>query len=150
MREPCDVVGAAVLELDAQTTAADVDWIVKLQLVGPDGEATDVTQGWLRASHHFLDEERSLPWRPWHPHDRFEPVTSRTTVRYVIGLVPTAQRVLPGYRLRLLITSCDQDKGVAMLGFVHLLLSSPSRQSMGSSSRLLLPVIAGSATRNGG
>src|SRR5215212_8931 len=75
---------------------------------------------------------------------------TRTTVRYVIGLVPTAQRVLPGYRLRLLITSCDQDKGVAMLGFVHLLLSSPSRQSMGSSSRLLLPVIAGSATRNGG
>lgn len=142
--EPRDVVGPAVLELDAQTTAADVDWIVKLQLVNPGGEATDLTQGWLRASHRSLDEERSLPWLPWHPHDRIEPVPRNTPVRYVIGLVPTAQRVLPGYRLRLLITSCDHDKDVAMLGFVHLPLSSPSRQTVSSSSRLLLPVIDGS------
>ena len=138
---PCDVVGPAVLELDAQTKAADVDWIVKLQLVGPDGEVSDLTQGWPRASHRALDEERSLPWRPLHPHDRTEPVPPRTTVRYVIGLVPTAQRVLPGHRLRLLITSCDLDKGVAMLGFVHLPLGTPSRQTVRSSSRLLLPVI---------
>ena len=139
--EPRDVVGPAVLVLDARTTAADVDWIVKLQLLGPDGEATDLTQGWLRASHRFLDEERSLPWRPWHPHDRVEPVPPRTDVRYVIGLVPTAQRVLPGYRLRLLVTSSDLERGVAMLGFVHLPLASPSRQTVRSSSRLLLPVI---------
>ncbi len=51
--------------------------------------------------------------------------------------------------MRLILTSCDQDSGVAMLGFVHLHLSSPSRQTARSSSRLLLPMIdaSSSATR---
>lgn len=112
-----------------------------LTRISEDGKVSVLTQGWPQASQRALDEELSLPWRPLHPHDRTEPVPPRTAVRYVVGLVAMAQRVLPGHRLRLLITSCDLDKGVAMLGFVHLPLATPSRQTIRSSSRLLLPVV---------
>jgi predicted acyl esterase len=56
-----DVGGGAELELDATSTAAEVDWIAKLSLVGEDGTVTDLTQGWLRVR----DPERArLPLVP--------------------------------------------------------------------------------------
>ena len=36
---------------------------------------TPIANGWLRASHRRLDPEKSKPWRPYHPHDRAEPLT---------------------------------------------------------------------------
>ena len=36
---------------------------------------TPIANGWLRASHRRLDPKRSKPWRPYHPHDRAEPLT---------------------------------------------------------------------------
>jgi predicted acyl esterase len=79
-----DVVGAAELQLEATSTAADVDWIAKLSLVDQAGAAHDLTWGWLRVH---------------------EP--KRATVPFV----PTAVRVRPGERLRLTLTSCDHQKG---------------------------------------
>jgi predicted acyl esterase len=138
---PYDILGPAALELDAATTAGDADWIVKLELVAPDGAAHDLTQGWLRASHRALDETRSRPGRPYHLHTRSELVEPGALVHYTIGIVPTAQHVLPGCRLRLLLTSSDLEKGFAMAGMTHLPLGAASRQLILSSSRLLLPVI---------
>jgi uncharacterized protein len=45
-----DLVGPFKLSLHAVSTAPDVDWIVKLQLIDSDGTPSDLTQGWLRAS----------------------------------------------------------------------------------------------------
>lgn len=109
-----DVVGAAELELEATSTAEEVDWIAKLSLVGGGGAVTDLTQGWLRVR---------------------EPERAR------IPFVPTAVRVRPGERLRLTLTSCDRGEGMAMSGFSHLPLATPSRQHVRASSRLLLPVL---------
>lgn len=139
-REPVDVVGPLALELDAIATGADVDWIVKLDLVRK-GEVSDLTQGWLRASHRAVDPARSLPGDPFHPHDRFEAVVPGVQARYSIGLVPTAQRLLPGDRLRLTLASADQ--GIAMCSFEHMTLGYASVQTVLSSSRLLVPVLAG-------
>jgi putative CocE/NonD family hydrolase len=136
---PVDIVGPIALELDASATGMDVDWIAKLELVTADGEVSELTQGWLRASHRATDPARSLPGEPWHPHDRFEPVTPGAVTRYSIGLVATAQRVLPGERLRLTLTS--HDRGIAMCHFEHAPLAYPSRQTVLPSSRLVLPVI---------
>jgi hypothetical protein len=140
---PWAVVGPVGVDLSAETTTDDVDWIVKLQLVGADGTVRDLTEGWLRGSHRALDEGRSAPGRPYHPHDHAEPVTPGKVTEYAIGLVPTAQRVPPGARIRLLVTSSDVEKGMAMAGMSHLPLAVASRQSVLSSSRLLLPVTEG-------
>jgi predicted acyl esterase len=45
-----DIVGHLELRLTAAATAIDIAWILLLQDVAPDGTATDVTQGWLRAA----------------------------------------------------------------------------------------------------
>jgi predicted acyl esterase len=140
-REVLDLVGPLSLELDAVVTGADVDFIVKLELVR-ESEVSELTQGWLRASHRAIEAARSLPGEPFHPHDRFEAVIPGAPTRYEIGLVPTAQRLLPGDRLRLTLASSDH--GIAMCHFEHMTLGYASLQTILSSSRLRLPVLAGS------
>ena len=36
---------------------------------------TPIAQGWLRASHRKLDKKLSLPYRPYHTHDKKQPLT---------------------------------------------------------------------------
>jgi predicted acyl esterase len=145
LREPVDVVGPPCLELDATTTAADADWIVKLQRVDAGGEAHDLTAGWLRASHRAVDRERSRPGDPAHPHDHPEAVTPGVETRYEIGLVSTAQRLLPGERLRVILSSSDA--GSAMLGFEHLPLGLAAVHRIHATSTLRIPVLGGSLPR---
>jgi putative CocE/NonD family hydrolase len=137
---PLDIVGPLALELDARATAGDVDWIALLQDVAPDGETRDLTQGLLRASHRALDPARSRPGAPFYRHDHLEPVTPGEVTHYSVALVPTAHRIVPGHRLRLRLAS--QDRGHAMLGFEHAELSLPSRNTVLSSSRLMVPVLS--------
>jgi uncharacterized protein len=141
LREPVDVVGPLCLDLDAATSASDADWIVKLQRVDAGGEAHDLTAGWLRASHRAVDPERSRPGEPFHPHDRPEAVTPGAVTRYEIGLVGTAQRFLPGERLR--VTLASSDAGAAMLGFEHLVLGLPATHRVHATSVLRVPVLGG-------
>lgn len=60
--------GPASADLRVSTTAKDVDLQVTMTEVRPDGQETYVQRGWLRASHRAVDETRSTPTRPWHPH----------------------------------------------------------------------------------
>jgi predicted acyl esterase len=123
-------------------TGSDVDFIVTLEEVSPDGKAMALTQGWLRGSHRALDPALSRRGAPWHRHDRAEAIPAGEPVRYAIALVPTARRVLPGHRLRVRLCSSDHG-GVAMLGFEHTPLGLASRQTVLSSSRLVLPLLDG-------
>jgi hypothetical protein len=145
LREPVDVVGPLSLELDATTTAHDVDWILKLQLIDERGAAHDLTQGWLRGSHRAVERERCAPGEPFHAHERVEAVNPGALTRYEIGLVSTAQRVLPGQRLRLVLMSNDAGEG--MLTFDHLPLGLASIQTVFASSVLRVPVLGGALPR---
>ncbi len=135
-----DVAGPLEVELDAATSATDADWIFKLVDVAPDGKATDLTQGWLRASGRAVDEQRSRPGAPFLPLERAEAVQPGERVRYRVPLVSTARRFLPGHRVRLLLASSDGD-GFAMLGMEHQPLAAAAKQTIFSSSRILLPVL---------
>ncbi len=42
--------------------------------MGQQGQPVPVAKGGLRASHRALDTERTLPYRPYHRHDRREPL----------------------------------------------------------------------------
>jgi hypothetical protein len=68
---------------------------------------TPVGQGWLRASHHRLDKKLSQPYRPYHAHDKAQPLKAGEVVELDIEIWPTSIVVPPGYRVGLTIRGMD-------------------------------------------
>jgi uncharacterized protein len=72
------------------------------------------------------------------------PVPVNEQVSYRIPIVGNGCRFKDGHRLRLALTSDDQDKSFpADMGFRHASVGASSVNRIASSSRLLLPVHAG-------
>jgi predicted acyl esterase len=63
--------------------------------------------GWLRASHRRLDPERSLPYRPWHTHDKLEYLAPNEKTALEIEILPTSIVIPAGYRLALTVQGHD-------------------------------------------
>lgn len=137
-----DVVGAIEVRLIAAATAADTAWIVTLQDVTPDGEITEVTAGWLRATLREVAQDASTPGDPVLPCRTATAVPIGEDVEYRIPLVPNARRFAKGHRIQLMITSDDQNPDVpAIMNFRHASVGTSSLNTVRSSSRLLLPVL---------
>ncbi|MBK5266107.1 MAG: CocE/NonD family hydrolase [Acidimicrobiia bacterium] len=106
---------AAKLFISSETNDADLFLIVRLfdtdnrevTFMGALDPNTPVAQGWLRASHRALDPERSLPYRPYHPHEAAEPLVPRQVYELDIEIWPTSIVIPPGYRLGLTVRSND-------------------------------------------
>lgn len=143
LTEDIDVVGDIELRLVASTTAIDTAWIATLQDVAPDGTVEDVTAGWLRASLRAVDEAASRVGAPVLPCRTPEAVPVGDDVEYRIPLVPNARRFASGHSIRLMLSSDDQDPSTpAIMNFRHASVGTSSRNTVRSSSRLLLPVIS--------
>ena len=140
--EPIDLVGEIELRLMASATAADTAWLATLQDVAPDGEVTDVTAGWLRASLREVDDVASTPGAPTLPCRNATALPIGEDVEYRIPLVPNARRFAPGHRIQLVLTSDDQNpEAPAIMNFRHASVGTSSLNTVRSSSRLLLPVL---------
>ncbi|WP_280261183.1 CocE/NonD family hydrolase [Nocardia abscessus] len=139
-----DMVGHPELRLTATSSATDTAWILLLQDVGPDGKATDITQGWLRASMRHVDEDASRTGRPVLPMQARVPVPPGEPVDYRIPLVANARRFQRGHRIRLVLTSDDNREDFQpMLLFSHAPVGTAGVNTVHSSSRLLLPILNG-------
>lgn len=139
-----DVVGDLELRLVASATALDTAWMVTLQDVAPDDTVAEVTAGWLRASMREVDEAASRPGAPVLPCRQPQGVPVGEDVEYRIPLVSNARRFAAGHRIRLVLTSDDQDPATpAIMSFRHASVGTSSLNTVFSSSRLLLPVLAG-------
>ena len=137
-----DLTGTIELQLDAACTAPDTAFIVLLQDVDENENAINVTSGYLRASLRKVDEAASKPGAPTLPCDTFEAVPIGQKVDYRIPVVPNARRFKAGHKLRLCLTSDDQDpEKPAPLGFRHASIGTSSFNTVFSSSRLLLPLV---------
>ncbi|MDP7738691.1 CocE/NonD family hydrolase [Mycobacterium paragordonae] len=142
LTEDLDLAGEFELRLVASATAIDTAWMVTLQDVAPDGEIADVTAGWLRASLREIDEAASRPGAPVLPCRNPQAVPIGQDVEYRIPLVPNARRLQSGHRIRLVLTSDDQDPSTpAIMDFRHASVGTSSRNTVRSSSRLLVPVL---------
>lgn len=148
---PLEVTGPIALTLYASIDGTDTNWIVSVADVAADGTAVELTKGFLKASHRAVDDERSQPWRPYHPHLEAEPVVPDEIVEYRIELSPTSNVFAAGHRLRLSISCLDHSlelsnpfllpghlpwhvaRAETVLHRIHHDLEHPSR--------LLLPVI---------
>ena len=62
---------------------------------------TPIGQGWLRASHRKLDKKLSTPYRPYHTHDKQQPLKKGEVVELDIEIWPTSIVVPAGYRIGL-------------------------------------------------
>jgi predicted acyl esterase len=88
------LAGDITARVRAAFTATDGNIAVIVEDVAPDGTATRVTQGWLKASHRF-GHERAVPVRPGKTYD----LDIRTW--------PTHYRLSAGHSLRVTISSDD-------------------------------------------
>ncbi|MFC6712665.1 CocE/NonD family hydrolase [Branchiibius cervicis] len=137
-----DVVGDIELALDATITAPDAGWFAVLSDVGPDGTATPVTAGYLRASLRRVDEAASRPGAPELPCTTAEAVPVGERVHYRIPIVSNARRFPGGHRVRITVFGDDQpDDTPAIMGFRHASVGTSSINRVAATSRLLLPVL---------
>ena len=118
----------AKLWISSSTTDADLFLTVRafapdeteVLFLGANDPKTPLSQGWLRASHRKLDEERSQPWMPFHPHDKEEPLVPDEVYELDIEVWATCLVLPAGYRLALTIQGRDFDHGLessAVMGF---------------------------------
>jgi predicted acyl esterase len=115
--EETEVTGplAARLFVSSETDDADLFLVVRLFDVNEDEVTfmgaldpnTPIAHGWLRASHRALDQEKSLPHRPYHTHDRIEPLVPGEVCSLDVEIWPTSIVIPAGYRLALTIRGND-------------------------------------------
>lgn len=105
--EAREFTGPASLTLYASIDATDTTWIAYLSEVSASGDRTVLSRGYLRASHREIDEDRSTPAQPFHPHVDPEPVTPGEIYEYRIGFPPIAALLEKGHRLELELRSME-------------------------------------------
>jgi uncharacterized protein len=138
-----DLIGPIELQLDAACTTPDTAFIAVLQDVDETENAVNVTAGYLRAGLRRVDEAASKLGAPVLPCRDFEAVPVGQKVSYRIPLVPNARRFRAGHKLRLYLTTDDQNPDrPAPLEFRHASIGTSSFNTVFSSSRLFLPVLA--------
>jgi uncharacterized protein len=119
MTEEMEITGPVAAKLYLSSDTSDADLFLVLRVFDPQGKEvvfvgsndprTPVGLGWLRASHRKLDPARTLPHRPWHPHDEEWPLTPGVPVELDIEIWPTCIVVPPGYCVGLSVRGKDYE-----------------------------------------
>ena len=107
LKENREFTGPVALNFHASIDASDTTWIAYLHDLSPDGDRETLSRGYLRASHREVDEEKSTPSQPYHPHRNPEPVTPGEIYEYRIGFPQIASLMKKGHQLELEIRSME-------------------------------------------
>jgi predicted acyl esterase len=89
------------IDWDAAIPMGDGAFLVVFQ--GAQDPHTPVGQGWRRASRRKLDPALTLPYRPYHTHDKPWPLVPGTPVELDIEIWPTCIVVPASYRIALAV-----------------------------------------------
>lgn len=104
-----EVTGPSALYLYGSLSTPDGNWHIEIYDTDPDGSKRLVTMGWLKASHREIDESKSKPYQPFHPHTRSIPVEPGKIYEYPLGIVETSNVFKAGHRIHLIIKGQDTD-----------------------------------------
>ena len=155
-----EVTGPIVLKLYASSDQIDTRFIVKLADQYPQDEAarakgeqpafTNVSKGWLKASHREKDAERSTDIRPFYTHTNPQPLTPGEIYEFDVEVLPVSYVFRKGHRIRLEIANGDSPLTDAV--FTHpyhptLIGTDTIHHNAVHASRILLPVVAGDVNR---
>lgn len=177
LAETTEITGPLAARLYVSSSTADADLFLTLLAYDPDGKEvefqgtldphTPLAQGWLRASHRKLHIRLSKPHRPYHTHDKVQPLKPKTVYQLDIEIWPTCVVLPAGYKIVLMIQGKDfqrpptgseeEFRGIPMRGSGPFLHNDPDDRpssvfggkttihtGQGKNSFLLLPVIPSS------
>lgn len=115
--EDTEITGpvASKLFLSSETEDADLFLILRLfneqeqeiTFQGALDPKTPLAQGWLRASHRKIDDNLSKPYRPYHTHEKVEPLIPYKVYEVDVEIWPTSIVVPKKYKIGLTIKGED-------------------------------------------
>ena len=134
MADDTEITGPIAAKLWVSSATEDADLFLVVRVFSPDMKEitfqgaldphTPIAQGWLRASHRKLDEDLTLPYRPYHTHDEKQPLTPGEVYELDVEVWPTSIVVPAGYRIGLTVRGRDYEwpggagEGLGTLGAV--------------------------------
>ncbi len=102
-----ELTGPMAFYLYAAIDQDDTNWMISLRDYLDENTEAELSKGFLKASHKALDEKKSKPWEPYHPHLKAEPVRPGEIYEYAIAMAPTSNVFKVGHRIKLVISNMD-------------------------------------------
>lgn len=117
MEQETEITGQLAAKLFVSSSTVDADMFLIMRIFdqnmkeitfqGALDPNTPIAQGWLRASHRELDPKLSVPYRPYHPHLKKEPLQPGEVYELDIEILPTSIVIPAGYRIGLTVRGKD-------------------------------------------
>ena len=114
-----EITGPMASRLFVSSSTEDADLFLVFRVFTPDMKEvvfmgaidphTPIAQGWLRASHRKLDPKISTEYRPYHTHDRKQPLKAGEIVELDVEIWPTCIVVPAGHRIALTVRGKDYE-----------------------------------------
>jgi uncharacterized protein len=114
-----EITGPLAAKLFVSSSTADADLFLVFRVFTPDLKEvvfmgaidphTPIAQGWLRASHRKLDPKLSTEYRPYHTHDRKQPLKPGEIAELDVEIWPTCIVVPAGHRIALTVRGKDYE-----------------------------------------
>jgi uncharacterized protein len=118
--EETEITGPMAARLSLSSSTADADVFAVVRAFDPAGREIDfqgaldphtpIGQGWLRASHRRLDPVLSREWRPYHGHDRIDPLVPGHVYELDVEIWPTSLVLPAGSRIALTVMGKDFER----------------------------------------
>ena len=119
LEKETEITGPMMAKLFVSSSTKDADLFLIVRVFDPAGKEltfmgstdpnTPIANGWLRASHRRLDPQKSKPYRPYHPHDRAEPLTPGEVYECDVEIVTSCIVVPAGWRVALTVRGKDYE-----------------------------------------
>lgn len=117
LQHDLEITGPMASKLFISSSTEDADLFLILRVFDPEGQEltfmgstdpnTPIANGWLRASHRELDDKRTKPYQPFHPHERAQPLVPGQLYECDVELVPSCIVVPAGWTLALTVRGKD-------------------------------------------
>ena len=114
-----EITGPMAAKLFVASSTTDADLFLVVRVFDPQGKEvtfmgstdpnTPIANGWLRASHRRLDPAKTLPYRPYHPHDRVQPLTPGDVYECDVEIVASCIVIPAGWTLALSVRGKDYE-----------------------------------------
>jgi predicted acyl esterase len=114
-----EITGPLAAKLFVSSTTKDADLFLIVRVLDPHGQEltfmgstdpnTPIANGWLRVSHRRLDPKKTTPYRPYHLHDRVEPLTPGEVYECDVEILPTSIVLPAGWRVVLSVRGKDYE-----------------------------------------
>jgi putative hydrolase, CocE/NonD family len=119
LSEDLAIAGPLSSHLWISSTTKDADICIEINDIDEKGNATlfpyyyhdsddePVARGWLRASHRALDQEKTLPYRPYQTHEKNDWLTPGQPVPLDIEIWPTSFLFKKGHKIEVVVHTGD-------------------------------------------